>query len=64
MRKLRPLQEPIRLQDLLKELRKREHMLLTCWEISIVRNDDQGLENAARGCSIFIPEVTVFLYTD
>ena len=39
------------------------YMLFAGWEVRIVKNCDQGLENAARG-RIFKPEVIVFHYTD
>ena len=35
-------------------------MLFAGWEVRIVKNCGRGLENAARGRSIFKPEVTVF----
>ena len=35
-------------------------MLFASWMVSIVKNCDRGLENAAGGH----PEVTVFYYTD
>jgi len=42
-----------------------KYMLFAGWEVGIVKNCDQGLENAARGQgSIIKSKVTVFHYRE